>query len=228
MDITIAPEQLIRLSVFLCILAVMLAWQRLRPRRPLVAQTLRRWLSNFGIGALNVAVLRLAFPFLGAGLAVVGAQHGWGLLHHLALPVWLKFAVSILALDLVIYFQHRMFHAVPMFWRLHRMHHADLDFDTTTGVRFHPLEAIVSMLIKSIAIVALGVGPAAFVVFEIVLNGTSLFNHGNVAMRRTIDQWLRWIVVTPDMHRVHHSVLERELNRNFGFNLPWWDRLCRT
>ena len=222
------PETLIRVSVFLLILAIMLGWERLLPRRKLSSRRALRWTSNIGISFLNVVILRFGFPFLGLGLSVLAAEQGWGFFNLLDLPAWASFVGALVLMDLIIYFQHRLFHAVPVFWRLHRMHHADTDFDTTTGIRFHPLEAIASMMIKSAAIVVLGIGPLAFVVFEIVLNGTSLFNHGNVRIHRSIDRWLRWIVVTPDMHRVHHSVQERELNRNFGFNLPWWDRLFGT
>jgi sterol desaturase/sphingolipid hydroxylase (fatty acid hydroxylase superfamily) len=222
------PGTLIRVSVFLLVLAIMLGWERFLPRRKLSRPPARRWTSNIGISFLNVLILRLGFPFLGLGLSMFAAEQGWGLFNLLALPAWASFACALVLMDLIIYFQHRLFHAVPIFWRLHRMHHADADFDTTTGIRFHPLEAIASMIIKSAAILILGIGPLAFVVFEIVLNGTSLFNHGNVRIHQPTDRWLRWIVVTPDMHRVHHSVEERELNRNFGFNLPWWDRIFGT
>ena len=162
------------------------------------------------------------------GLALIEEQHGWGLLYQISLPYWATLIVSVILLDLTLYFQHVLFHAVPLLWRFHRMHHADIFFDVTTGVRFHPLEILLSMGIKLIVVAALGPPVIAVLVFEILLNATSMFNHGNIRIPETLDRHLRWIVVTPDMHRVHHSVLVQETNSNFGFNLPWWDRLFMT
>ena len=227
-SIALTSDSFVRVSVFLLILLVMLSWERILPRRSSQMSKRVRWTSNLGISLVNVVVLRLTLPMLGYGLAVVSAERGWGLLSAIDLPWTLEFAFALVALDLIIYLQHRMFHIVPIFWRLHRMHHADQEFDATTGVRFHPLEAMVSMCIKSLAIVALGIEPTAYLAFELILNGTSMFNHGNVRISTQIDAWLRWVIVTPDMHRVHHSVVNDELNRNFGFNLPWWDRLFGT
>jgi sterol desaturase/sphingolipid hydroxylase (fatty acid hydroxylase superfamily) len=221
-------EALVRVVFFLAILTVMFLWEHAAPRRDVELPKQRRWICNLGIGALNVVILRLLFPFLGFALAVQAAAAGWGLFNYLPAPSWISFAVSIVLLDLLIYFQHRVFHAAPVLWPLHRMHHADTSFDTATGVRFHPLEAVISMLIKSAAIVALGVPPLAYAAFEVILSGTSLFNHGNVRIPESLDRIIRLVLVTPDMHRVHHSVDGGEHNRNFGFNLACWDRLFGT
>jgi sterol desaturase/sphingolipid hydroxylase (fatty acid hydroxylase superfamily) len=185
-------------------------------------------LSNLGVVALNTALLRLLFPAAAVGFALVGEERGWGLLDNVALPDWLAVLAAIIALDLAIYLQHVMFHAVPALWRLHRMHHADLDFDVTTGGRFHPIEILLSMLIKFAVVAALGVPALAVFIFEVLLNATSMFNHSNVRIPEHVDRGLRLFVVTPDMHRVHHSVEDDETNSNFGFNLPWWDWLLGT
>jgi sterol desaturase/sphingolipid hydroxylase (fatty acid hydroxylase superfamily) len=177
---------------------------------------------------VDTVLLRLAFPLLAVGLAALAARQGWGLLNRGTLPAWLAFGLAVLALDLTIYLQHVMFHAVPALWRLHRMHHTDLDFDVTTGLRFHPIEIALSMGIKLAAVTVLGPPPAAVLVFEVLLNGTALFNHGNIRLPLALDRVLRLLLVTPDMHRVHHSIFPSETNSNFGFNLPWWDRLCGT
>jgi sterol desaturase/sphingolipid hydroxylase (fatty acid hydroxylase superfamily) len=161
-------------------------------------------------------------------MAVMAQQNGWGLLNNYHLPYWLSVVVGVLMLDLIIYLQHVMFHTVPILWGLHMMHHADLDFDVTTGLRFHPIEIWVSMGIKISAVAVFGASPLSILIFEILLNATSMFNHGNVMLPLGIDRVLRLFVVTPDMHRVHHSVTIRETNSNFGFNFPWWDRLLGT
>lgn len=162
------------------------------------------------------------------GLALLAEERGWGLLNNVVLPHWVAILLAVLLLDLAIYLQHVMFHAIPMFWRLHMVHHADLDFDVTTGVRFHTIEIILSMCIKMALVMLLGPPAVAVVIFEVALNGTSLFNHGNVRLPINLDRYLRLFVVTPDMHRVHHSVVAHETNSNFGFNLPWWDRIFGT
>jgi len=225
LDSLFTIETQIRLIAFLALLLIMATGERLWPRRSHRAPLKLRWLSNLGIGTLNILVLRFGFPLLGVGLAGLADARGWGLLNMINPPAWLGFIASLLLLDLLIWFQHRLFHHQPLLWRLHRMHHADQDFDASTGVRFHPLEAILSMLIKSAAILTFGVSPLAYLTFEIILSSTSLFNHSNIRIPRRIDRWLRLLVVTPDMHRVHHSIVHAEMNRNFGFNLPWWDRL---
>jgi sterol desaturase/sphingolipid hydroxylase (fatty acid hydroxylase superfamily) len=177
---------------------------------------------------LDTLVVRLLFPFAGVGMAFLAQTNGWGLFNLVALPPWLAVPAAVLLLDLIIYGQHVAFHAVPMLWRLHRMHHADLEFDVTTGLRFHPGEIILSMLTKLAAVAVLGAPPLAVLAFEVLLNATSMFNHGNVRIPSGSDRWLRLILVTPDMHRVHHSIDRRETDSNFGFNVPWWDRLFGT
>ncbi|WP_405241554.1 sterol desaturase family protein [Lentisalinibacter salinarum] len=221
-------EALIRGGFFLGILLVLAGAETLAPRRERQLPRRTRWFSNLGIVLVNTTVLRLAFPLLGIGVALIAAERGWGLLNAVAAPWWIAWPASILLLDLAVYLQHVMFHALPALWRLHRMHHADLDFDVTTGLRFHPLEILISMIWKMAVIAALGAPAGAVLIFEVLLNATSMFNHSNLAIPRGIDRVLRWFVVTPDMHRVHHSIHRDETNSNFGFNLPWWDRLLGT
>jgi sterol desaturase/sphingolipid hydroxylase (fatty acid hydroxylase superfamily) len=227
-DILLAHEPLIRLSVFAAIFAAMAAWEVVAPRRAQKPGRGMRWPSNIGIVVLDTILVRLVFPMTAVGLALIAEARGWGLLHALALPPWANVPLAVMALDLAIYLQHVLFHAVPALWRLHRMHHADLEIDVTTGARFHPIEILLSMGIKLGVIAALGTPAVAVLLFEVLLNATSMFNHSNVAMPAWPDRVLRWIVVTPDMHRVHHSIVVRETNSNFGFNLPWWDRLFGT
>ena len=198
-----------------------------RSRRRM-APTAWRWVGSLSLVVVNTEVLRLAFPLLAVGLATLSAERGWGLLNQFAVPYWIAVAGSVVILDMAIYLQHVMVHAVPMFWRMHRMHHSDVDLDVTSGTRFHPLEIVLSMGIKLTLVAALGPPPVAVVIFEVLLNGTAMFNHSNVRMPAVLDRWLRLVVVTPDMHRVHHSIIPRETNSNFGFNLPWWDRLFGT
>ena len=225
---SIAAEPIIRLGSFLGILVLMALWEAATPRRPQSIRRILRWPNNLGLVVLNTLVLRLLFPFAAVGVAFLAQTKGWGLFNVVPLPTWLAVASAILLLDLTIYGQHVMFHAVPVLWRMHRMHHADLEFDVTTGLRFHPGEIVVSMLIKLVAVLALGAAPIAVLIFEVVLNATSMFNHGNVRLPARLDRMLRFFVVTPDMHRVHHSIDRRETDSNFGFNVPWWDRLFHT
>ena len=227
-DAVLANEPAIRLSAFLGIFAVMALWEVAAPRRARRFTRLQRWPNNIGIVVVNTLVLRVAFPTAAIGVAFIAEAGGWGLLNNVALPAWLAVVVAFLLLDLAIYLQHVMVHAVPALWRLHRMHHADLDFDVTTGARFHPIEILLSMAIKLMIVAALGAPAVAVLIFEVVLNASSMFNHGNVRIPVGLDRVLRWLVVTPDMHRVHHSIARRETNSNFGFNLPWWDRLFGT
>jgi sterol desaturase/sphingolipid hydroxylase (fatty acid hydroxylase superfamily) len=227
-DFILAHEPTVRLSAFLGVLIVMAVWEVAAPRRVRVSSRWVRWPSNLGLVALNAMVLRLTIPVAGGGIAVVDQQRGSGLLNNVVLPGWGRIAIAILVLDLAIYLQHVMFHAVPALWRLHRMHHADLDFDVTTGARFHPIEILISTGFKLTVVAALGAPPIAVLVFEVVLNATAMFNHGNVRLPERLDRILRWAVVTPDMHRVHHSVIPNEANSDFGFNLPWWDWLFGT
>ena len=221
-------EQTLRLGFFVGMLVAMAGWELAAPRRRLVAPRALRWLSNLAVVVLGTGLLRLIFPVLAVGLAALAESRGWGLLNSFDAPSWLAFIAALLVLDLAIYLQHVVFHAVPILWRLHMIHHADRDFDVTTGVRFHPFEIVLSMVIKLAVIAALGPPVVAVVVFEVVLSTTSLFNHGNVRMPEGLDRVLRAFVVTPEMHRVHHSVHAYETNSNFGFNLPWWDRLFGT
>ena len=218
----------IRFAAFVAVFIMMALWEMVSPRRQRSYSRLTRWPSNIAIAALNALAIRIAIPVTASGLALLGKQRGWGLLNNLPLPGWGGLAGSILVLDLAIYLQHIMFHAVPALWRVHRLHHADLDFDATTGVRFHPIEIVLSMLIKFSVVAALGASVPGVLIFEIVLNATSMFNHDNVRIPIALDRYLRWLVVTPDMHRVHHSILAGEANSNFGFNLPWWDHLLGT
>jgi len=221
-------ELIIRLVFFLGIFGLVAVWEAMAPcRRRRLARWLR-WPSNLGIVALNTTLVRLSFPISAVALAFASEQQGWGLLNNVELPGWAVIVLAVLALDLTIYLQHVLFHAVPALWRLHRMHHADLDVDVTTGARFHPIEILASMVVKLAVVAALGAPLEAVLAFEILLNATSMFNHANIRMPAACDRVLRWIVVTPDMHRVHHSIAPQETNSNFGFNVPWWDRLFGT
>ena len=221
-------EVAIRLGFFFGVFGVMALWELLAPRRALTVSKPVRWVNNLGIVFLNSAILRLIFPAAAVGMAAFAGAQGWGLFNYFSVPLWLAVVVSVVVLDFIIYLQHVMVHAVPALWRLHRVHHADLDFDVTTGARFHPLEIVLSMLIKFATIAVLGPPVLAVVIFEVLLNGTAMFNHANARIPLGVDRILRWFVVTPDMHRVHHSVEDDEANSNFGFNLPWWDRLFGT
>lgn len=227
-DWILESEPLIRLGFFAGVFATVALWEVFAPRRaPTLGRTVR-WTANLGIVALNTLVVRLLFPAAAVGVAALCAANGWGLFNHFAVPAWLAVVLAVIALDFVIWLQHVLVHAVPLLWRLHRVHHADLDYDVTTGGRFHPLEIVLSMLIKFAAIALLGAPVVAVVIFEVLLNATSMFNHGNLRLPAGADRVLRLFVVTPDMHRVHHSVHPDETNSNYGFNLPWWDRLFGT
>jgi sterol desaturase/sphingolipid hydroxylase (fatty acid hydroxylase superfamily) len=221
-------QALLRFGIFAAVLVAMAAWELLSPRRGLQVTRGARWPGNLGILAVDVVLLRIVFPGAAVGFALLVEERGWGLLNFSSLPPWTAFVLGVLALDLVIYLQHVLFHAVPLLWRLHRVHHTDLGFDVTTGFRFHPLEIGVSMLIKYTAIAALGPPAGAVLLFEVLLNAVTMFNHGNVRLPVGLDRWLRLLVVTPDMHRVHHSIRRNETNSNFGFNFPWWDRWFGT
>ncbi|KAB6714701.1 MULTISPECIES: sterol desaturase family protein [Roseobacteraceae] len=224
----LSAEPTIRLAVFLGVLVAMVLWEIAAPRRRRDIPRVIRWTNNLALVVVDTILLRLSFPILAVGLAAMAQDRGWGLLNNVDVPVWVSVGVSMLLLDLAIYLQHVMFHAVPGLWRLHRMHHADLDFDATTGLRFHPVEILISMGIKLAVVAALGPPAVAVLLFEVILNATALFNHANIDLPRPVDRVLRLIVVTPDMHRVHHSVDPRETNSNYGFSLPWWDRLLGT
>ena len=218
----------IRLGISATVFAAMAGWEVVAPRRSQAIGRWVRWPNNLGVVIIDTILLRLLFPAAAVGTALAGEEQGWGPLNNLPLPRWTAVIVAVIVLDLAIYFQHVLFHAVPALWRLHRMHHADLEFDVTTGVRFHPVEILLSMVIKLGVVLALGAPASAVLIFEVLLNATSMFNHGNVLLPQPIDRVLRTIVVTPEMHRVHHSIEPPETNSNFGFNLPWWDRLFGT
>jgi sterol desaturase/sphingolipid hydroxylase (fatty acid hydroxylase superfamily) len=226
--VTFAAEPIVRLSCFAFVLVLMAAWEALAPRRRQSIRRRLRWPNNLGLVVFDTFTVRLIFPLAGVGMAVLAQAKGWGFFNIVAAPAWFAIPGAVLLLDLAIYGQHVMFHAVPWLWRLHRMHHADLEFDVTTGLRFHPGEIVLSTLIKFAAILLLGAAPLAVVTFEVLLNATSMFNHGNVRLPVRADRLLRVFIVTPDMHRVHHSIDRRETDSNFGFNVPWWDRLFGT
>lgn len=227
-EFLLGHEPTIRFAAFVGVFVGMAIWEAAQPRRPRISSRWKRWPSNLGIVALNTGLLRLVIPTGAVSLAILGEQRGWGLLSNIALPTWLRIAVALVVLDLAIYLQHVIFHALPALWRLHRMHHSDTDFDVTTGSRFHPGEILLSMVYKMAVVVALGAPAVSVVLFEVLLNVASMFNHGNLRLSARFDRVLRWAVVTPDMHRVHHSSIPAETNSNFGFNVPWWDRIFGT
>src|SRR6266478_1017071 len=224
----LSSEPWIRLGIGASVFAAMAAWEVIAPRRFQPIGRWIRWPNNLGVLIIDTILLRLVFPAAAVGVALGGEERGWGLLNSLPLPPWIAVIVAVIVLDLAIYFQHVLFHAVPALWRLHRMHHADVEFDVTTGVRFHPVEIVLSMMIKLGVVLALGAPALAVLIFEVLLNATSMFNHSNVRLAERTDRFLRKIMVTPEMHRVHHSIEPAETNGNFGFNLPWWDRLFGT
>lgn len=221
-------DALVRLTGFALVLAAMLAWEALAPRRPARESRGRRWRTNLGVGVFNALLLRVALPTTAIGVAELAAARGWGLMNLLGSEGWLAVASAVVVLDLVLYLQHALFHRLPALMRLHAAHHADPDFDATTGVRFHPLEILISMLLKYAAIAALGAPALAVLLFELLLNVTSLFSHGNVGLPQSVDRALRCVLVTPDMHRIHHSTIRAERDSNYGFCLSVWDRLFGT
>ena len=221
-------EEGIRIGVFVGLLIALALWETIAQRRRLTANKPVRWFSNVGLLVINSVAVRLAFAAGLTGVALEAQRRGWGLLNILFLPAWLDFTLAVILLDLAIYAQHVLFHAVPLLWRLHMVHHADPDFDVTTGLRFHTLEIALSLGIKVAAIILIGASPVAVLTFEVVLNATSMFSPSNVWVPAWLDSVLRCLVVTPDMHRIHHSTIPQETNSNFGFNVPWWDYLFRT
>ena len=227
-DNLLTSEQYIRLAAFCGIFGLMAFWELVQPRRKQMVGRGWRWPNNLGVVVVDTLLVRIVFPTTAVGLALVANARGIGLFNVMRPAAWVAVAASVILLDLTIYFQHVLFHAVPLLWRLHRMHHADLDVDVSTGLRFHPFEILLSMVVKFAVVVALGAPATAVLLFEMLLNATSMFNHSNIRFPEGFDRLLRWFVVTPDMHRVHHSIVPRETNSNFGFNLPWWDRLFGT
>jgi len=221
-------ESAIRLISFLGTFLLLALAELVWPRRPLTVPKGRRWLANIVMVAVDTGVTRLAVPLMPVGMAGIASVKGWGVLNLLPFPAWGEIAIAVLFLDLVIYVQHRAFHRIPLCWRFHRMHHTDLDLDVSSGNRFHPVEIAASTAIKLAAVAVIGATPLAVLIFEVLLNATSLFNHSNIRLPAPLDGWLRLVLVTPDMHRVHHSVIPRETDSNFSFNVPWWDRLLGT
>jgi sterol desaturase/sphingolipid hydroxylase (fatty acid hydroxylase superfamily) len=221
-------EATVRLLLFLGIFAAMALFELALPRRALIFSRARRWTTNLAIVATDTAVLRIVFPMAAVGVAQWAGDQGLGLFPALGMPLWIAGLLGFVLLDFAVWAEHWASHKIPLLWRIHRMHHADRDIDLTTALRFHPLEIVVSMLWKAAIVVAFGIPAGAVLVFEVVLNGAAMFNHANVRLPLTLDRWLRLLVVTPDMHRVHHSVIRRETDSNYGFNLAIWDRLFGT
>lgn len=224
----LTSEPVIRIACFAGVLIVMAVFEIVAPRRELVLAKHKRWFTNLGIVVVDTVALRVLFPVLAVGIAEIAAARGWGLLAWTDLPVWLEIVIAVVLLDLAIYGQHVASHKVPILWRVHKVHHADRDIDVTTGLRFHPIEICLSMLYKFVVIIALGAPALAVFIFEVLLNGTAMFNHSNVKLPGALDRIVRTVIVTPDMHRVHHSIIQREHDTNYGFNLSVWDRLFRT
>lgn len=220
--------QYVRLGAFVVIFSTMAVMEILRERRELQTSKGQRWATNIGIIVTDSVVLRFVFPMGAIGMGYLAGDLGWGMFNVVSVPFWVAVLASFILLDFVVWLQHVVFHAVPALWKVHMMHHADLDFDVTTGTRFHPIEMVISMGIKAAAILLLGAPVFAILLFEVLLNGTSMFNHANLDIPKPVDRILRLFVVTPDMHRVHHSAKPKETNTNFGFNLPWWDYLFGT
>jgi sterol desaturase/sphingolipid hydroxylase (fatty acid hydroxylase superfamily) len=223
-----STEMLLRVGSYVVVFAALAMWEFLAPRRRLMLGRGARWPHNLGVLLVDIAAVRLLVPTAAVGVAVFVETRGFGLMIWAGAPFWLRAVAGFIALDFIIYAQHWLFHHVPLLWRLHRMHHADLDIDVTTGVRFHPIEILISLAIKMAVVAALGIPPVSVLIFEIALNATSMFNHTNVALPRWLEPVARLMVVTPQMHQVHHSIVRAETDSNFGFNLPWWDRLFGT
>lgn len=224
----LSHEGAIRIGVFAGVLVVMMLAEALLPRRSRSLGRGNRWPANLGIVVIDTLVARLLIPLPPAAAALWAAENGVGLFNMTALPALPVIALCVVFLDFAIYVQHVVFHKVPVLWRLHRMHHADTEIDVTTGIRFHPVEIILSLLIKIALVVALGIPAVAVILFEVVLNASAMFNHANVKLPPGLDRLLRMLVVTPDMHRVHHSWYPAETDSNYGFCLSIWDRLIGT
>lgn len=227
-DLISDHEPVIRLSFFIGTILLVGLWETLRPKRQKTVSKLWRWANNFGVTFLNTLVLRFLFPVLAVGLAAIAHDKGWGLLNNISLPPLVAVVIAVILQDLVIYWQHVIFHLVPFLWRFHKMHHADVDYDISTGARFHPIEIALSMILKLGVVLLLGPPVVAVIIFEILLSSVAMFNHANAGLPPAIDRIFRLFVVTPDMHRVHHSIIRAEHDTNFGFNLPWWDYIFRT
>jgi sterol desaturase/sphingolipid hydroxylase (fatty acid hydroxylase superfamily) len=227
-DFLLSHEPITRLAVFLTVLLGMAVWEIWSPRRRVEVPRILRWSNNLALVVVDTIVVRLLFPVAAVALALVLEGQGFGLFNLIALPTWIEILLCVVLFDFAIYVQHVVFHHVPVLWRLHRMHHADTEIDVTTGLRFHPLEIVLSMAFKLLLVLVLGPPAVAVLLFEVVLNASALFNHSNIRLPKPVDAVLRLIIVTPDMHRVHHSIDPHETNSNYGFNVPWWDRLLGT
>ncbi|MCF8465830.1 MAG: sterol desaturase family protein [Sneathiella sp.] len=228
LDFIASHEPTIRLGFFLGTLCAVGLWETVAPKRRPSVSKVWRWTNNFAVTFFNTFLLRLLFPILAVGLAAIAAERGWGLLNLVDLPILVSIVIAVALQDMVVYWQHVIFHRFSILWQLHKMHHADVDYDVSTGARFHPIEIMLSMLLKLAVVLLLGPPVVAVIIFEILLSSVAMFNHANAGLPKGIDRILRLFVVTPDMHRVHHSVIRAEHNSNFGFNLPWWDYLFGT
>ncbi len=221
-------ESLIRLSVAAAVFLMMISWEALKPRRPQQVNRKQRWPVNLGLALFNMGLMRITIGGLAYLSAVWAGEKGYGLINYLSLNNVVGIVLTLLALDLSIYAQHIVMHKVPWLWRLHKVHHTDLAFDATTAVRFHPLEIVLSMLYKVFWIILIGAHPGAVIAFEIILNAAATFNHSNIDIPESIDKKLRWLLITPDMHRIHHSTIPSETDSNYGFSISCWDRFFKT
>jgi len=221
-------DSFIRVIAFLGVFVLMASWETMAPRRRMSSVRWKRWVANLSVTVLNTAVIRIVLASGAVGMAIVAKEQGWGILNMLQWSTWIEVTLAVVALDLLIYFQHVTSHAVPALWKFHMVHHADPDYDVTTAVRFHPVEAGLSMVLKIVGVAIIGASPTAVLAFEVILNGMAMVNHANVRIHPSVDNILRWMMVTPDMHRTHHSIVPLESKSNFGFNLPWWDRMFGT
>ncbi|MCM1991213.1 sterol desaturase family protein [Oceanirhabdus seepicola] len=218
----------IRIGAFLGTLVIMIILQKVKPRRKWEFSFWKRGFSNISIVILNNLLIFLVLPLVPIKMAFIVQEKGIGLLNNINIFKWIKVLIEVLLLDMLVYWQHRIFHKIGFLWKLHKMHHVDLELDSTTGVRFHPIEIIISTLLKVGLIALIGASPISVVIFEIILNSASLFNHANIYISLKADKILRKVLITPDMHRVHHSIHMNERNSNFGFSVPWWDFIFKS
>lgn len=231
MNVLGISEGMFRFSSFIAIFLIMALLETLLPRRNRRFARSKRWPTNLGVllsAFVAVSATSFVIPVTATLSAIAAETHGWGLFNLVDWPVWVEWLIAFVVLDFVIWAQHVATHKIPLLWRIHRVHHTDEDLDASSAVRFHPLEIILSLFIKSAAVVLLGANPIVVVIFEAVINGTALFNHANFRLPLQLDKWVRWILVTPDMHRVHHSIINRETDSNYGFAISVWDRLFGT
>lgn len=221
-------EGTLRLSIFLGVLILMGVLEAAFPARKRLQKRSSRWATNLSLVVIDTLAIRFLFPVIAVGAAFWAQAEGWGVLNLISLPTWLTVLLAVIVLDMMIYWQHVAFHRIPILWRLHKVHHADRDLDASSGLRFHPVEIVISMIYKIVVVVALGAPVVAVIIFEILLNACALFNHANIRLPRWLERPLRQVMVTPALHRIHHSVIERETNTNFGFSVIWWDKIFRS